>query len=219
MTATVSARTYEILWDTIPPNLYELRQAAKLQVGDQLHFTYNPQDHNVLEVSLAAFLECDTLVPNQEWIGGDTLVTLDTAKTYYFIDGLQGHCYSRQYLVVVAQGHHGKGSNSTPLAAPLVQGRAAPIARASSPSPSPSFNTTAPAPPSSSFTTAPAPPAPPAQAAPSTPFVQINNATIAKAPSPAPRRSDGIRQRDTSQLTWVLIPLVLVLWLNKEDFS
>ncbi|CAM6101083.1 unnamed protein product [Calypogeia fissa] len=207
MTVTVSAITYEILWDTIPPNLYELRQAEKLKVGDQLHFTYNPQDHSVLEVSLAAFLECDTLVPIQEWIGGDTLVTLDTAKTYYFIDGEQGHCYSRQYLVVVAQGHH--GNSTPPAAAPLVQGGAAPIARAPSPSPPPSFTTTAPPPPSPSFTTAPAPPSPP--------FGQINNAT--KAPSPAPKRSDGIRQRDTSQLTWVLITLVLVLWLNKEDFS
>ncbi|OVA02145.1 Plastocyanin-like [Macleaya cordata] len=61
--------------------------------GDNLVFAYKPI-HNVLEVDEDAFDTCNTTTPISINNGGQTVITLDTVGTRYFICGTPGHCGS-----------------------------------------------------------------------------------------------------------------------------
>ncbi|CAM6127605.1 unnamed protein product [Calypogeia fissa] len=99
---TVSAKTYPITWDT-HPSFGLLEQASTLEVGDTLNFQYNSLEHNVLQVTAAAFSKCDGHAPIQRWTDGNSTITLSNPGKFFFICGMHSHCKDKQFLIVVVE--------------------------------------------------------------------------------------------------------------------
>ncbi|KAG6522690.1 blue copper protein-like [Zingiber officinale] len=64
----------------------------KFHVGDTLTFKHAANQHDVLEVSRAAYGTCATGNPISTDAGGNTVVKLTAAGKRYFICGIAGHC-------------------------------------------------------------------------------------------------------------------------------
>eukprot|EP00249_Psilotum_nudum_P002156 c15050_g2_i1 orf=228-749(+) len=63
------------------------------KVGDSLFFQYAAGSHSVLQVSQPDFQTCTTTNPiSSDNSAGNTVVTLASPGTYYFICGFPGHC-------------------------------------------------------------------------------------------------------------------------------
>eukprot|EP00250_Pteridium_aquilinum_P006121 c16098_g1_i1 orf=163-786(+) len=69
------------------------------KTGDTLEFTYGSL-HTVLQVSEADYNACSTSNAITTGTGGNTIVKLDKAQTYYFICGTPGHCGSGMQVSV-----------------------------------------------------------------------------------------------------------------------
>ncbi|XP_074586605.1 early nodulin-like protein 14 [Curcuma longa] len=94
----------------------------KFRVGDTLTFKHAANQHDVLEVSRAAYGTCATGNPISTDAGGDTVVKLTAAGKRYFICGISGHCSAGMKVEI-----------DVLAAAPAVSPAASPLATKSSP--------------------------------------------------------------------------------------
>ncbi|CAN1807705.1 unnamed protein product [Linum perenne] len=84
-------------WTTIGSPDYKQWSATKsFQVGDIVHFEYNPQFHNVMRVTHAMYRACNASSPLATYTTGNDSVTITTRGHHYFICGVNGHCQSGQ---------------------------------------------------------------------------------------------------------------------------
>ncbi|CAL9763556.1 unnamed protein product [Musa acuminata subsp. burmannicoides] len=77
-------------WD-LATNYTQWVSSKAFRVGDTLTFKY-ASSHDVLEVSSAAYSSCTTSNPISTSTGGNTVVTLNSTGSRYFVCGIPGHC-------------------------------------------------------------------------------------------------------------------------------
>ncbi|CAN1852267.1 unnamed protein product [Linum perenne] len=84
-------------WTIIGSPDYEQWAAAKtFQLGDVVHFEYNPQFHNVMKVTHAMYRACNASAPLETYTTGNDSITITTRGHHFFICGVPGHCLSGQ---------------------------------------------------------------------------------------------------------------------------
>ncbi|XP_077242160.1 uclacyanin 1-like [Tasmannia lanceolata] len=86
-------------WD-LTTNLQTWASSQKFSVGDSLIFQYSAVQHNVLEVTKAAYDSCTASNPLQSHTGGNTNIPLSSPGKRYFICGIPGHCQAGMKLEV-----------------------------------------------------------------------------------------------------------------------
>ncbi|KAG8369733.1 hypothetical protein BUALT_Bualt14G0044500 [Buddleja alternifolia] len=84
----------------------------KFKVGDAIVFYYNPQIHNVLQVTKEDFVACSATAPLGTYTGGSDSIELYASGTYYFICGFPGMCQDGGQKVEIKVSS-AKGSNPT----------------------------------------------------------------------------------------------------------
>ncbi|TQD97209.1 hypothetical protein C1H46_017298 [Malus baccata] len=136
-------------------------------VGDTLVFTYSSGNHDVAEVTKAAFDACNATNPITLETASPTNITLSSSGEHYYICTFSGHCSAGQKLSISVTGA------SSPAPAPRTTRPPSPSPPASVPAPAPSTISPPPSPPAS----VPAP-------APST-----STPTPAASPAPTPSSS------------------------------
>ncbi|KAK8693908.1 hypothetical protein V6N13_071475 [Hibiscus sabdariffa] len=104
-------------------------------VGDSLLFEYNPQFHNVMQVTHNDFQSCNGTSAIASYTSGSDSVTLKRPGHFYFLCGVPGHCQAGQKVDVLV-----KVSSKGPSASP------SPSTLGSSPANSPSEMASAPGP-------------------------------------------------------------------------
>ncbi|KAA8526474.1 hypothetical protein F0562_008323 [Nyssa sinensis] len=77
-------------WDT-STNLQSWASSQSFSVGDNLIFAYS-SNHDVVEVTKAAYDSCQASNPLQTYTGGSTVIPLTSPGKRYFICGITGHC-------------------------------------------------------------------------------------------------------------------------------
>ncbi|KAG8477715.1 hypothetical protein CXB51_027703 [Gossypium anomalum] len=82
-------------------------------VGDSLLFQYNPQFHNVMQVTHDDFQSCNGTSAIASYTSGSDSVTLKRPGHFYFLCGVPGHCQAGQKVDVLV-----KSSSKAPIASP-----------------------------------------------------------------------------------------------------
>lgn len=106
---------------------------------DHAVFEYNPQFHNVMQVTHDEFQSCNGTSAIASYTSGSDSVTLKRPGHFYFLCGVPGHCQAGQKVDVLV-----KSSSKAPIASP------SPSALGSSPANPPSEMLGAPGPAQSS---------------------------------------------------------------------
>ncbi|KAL0348835.1 UNVERIFIED_CONTAM: Mavicyanin [Sesamum angustifolium] len=84
-------------WTTIGNVDYNLWAATKtFQVNDIIVFEYNPQFHNVMQVTHAEFRACNASSPISTHTTGNDSITINTHGHHFFLCGVPGHCQAGQ---------------------------------------------------------------------------------------------------------------------------
>ncbi|CAI9776322.1 unnamed protein product [Fraxinus pennsylvanica] len=84
-------------WTTIGNVDYKQWSAPKkFQIGDVIVFEYNPQFHNVMQVTHAEYRSCNASSPISTHTTGNDSITIDTRGHHYFICAVPGHCQAGQ---------------------------------------------------------------------------------------------------------------------------
>ncbi|CAN0886997.1 unnamed protein product [Linum grandiflorum] len=78
------------------PDYKQWASTKSFQLGDIVHFEYNPQFHNVMKVTHAMYRACNASAPLQTYTTGNDSITITTRGHHYFICGVVGHCQSGQ---------------------------------------------------------------------------------------------------------------------------
>ncbi|MBA0652978.1 hypothetical protein Goklo_020190 [Gossypium klotzschianum] len=81
--------------------------------GDSLFFEYNPQFHNVMQVTHDNFQSCNGTSAIASYTSGSDSVTLKRPGHFYFLCGVPGHCQAGQKVDVLV-----KSSSKAPIARP-----------------------------------------------------------------------------------------------------
>ncbi|CAL9763554.1 unnamed protein product [Musa acuminata subsp. burmannicoides] len=162
-------------WD-LATNYTQWVSGKSFRVGDTLTFKY-ASSHDVLEVSSAAYSSCTTSNPISTSTGGNTVVTLNSTGSRYFVCGIPGHCAGGMKLQIDVA-----SPTSTPPPSPSSTPRSpvAPSPRSPSALP-PSSSTPGSVPPPSSSTPGSVPP--PASSTPGS--VPPPSAPTASPPTPS----------------------------------
>ncbi|XP_073284676.1 mavicyanin-like [Primulina huaijiensis] len=98
---TMGATVYEVGdsagW-TVTGNVDYGRWASSktFRVNDTLLFKFDPQDHNVLQVSLSDFHSCDATAPMATYSTGNDSFFIRSPGHYFFFCGFLGHCQAGQ---------------------------------------------------------------------------------------------------------------------------
>uniref|UniRef100_A0ACD5ZDA4 Uncharacterized protein n=1 Tax=Avena sativa TaxID=4498 RepID=A0ACD5ZDA4_AVESA len=94
-------------WDT-GTNYATWSQAQSFAAGDVLVFEYVKSQHNVYEVTEAAYRSCDATAPADVLAtydsGFDRVVLPETNRTYWFICQVPNHCIGGMKLAVTVPG-------------------------------------------------------------------------------------------------------------------
>ncbi|GLJ46853.1 hypothetical protein SUGI_0988340 [Cryptomeria japonica] len=90
-------------------------QGKTFKVGDSLSFQYTSL-HSVMEVSKADYTACSSSNAIQSYTGGNTVVSLKTAGTMYFICGTPGHCAGGMKIAVPVTAAASTTPSTTPAA-------------------------------------------------------------------------------------------------------
>ncbi|KAI5071501.1 hypothetical protein GOP47_0013752 [Adiantum capillus-veneris] len=85
---------------------------SSFKTGDSLVFSYG-ELHSVLQVSESDYKACITTNALSTGTGGNTVVKLENAQTYYFICGVASHCGSGMQLSVTVGGTSSSPSTGT----------------------------------------------------------------------------------------------------------
>ncbi|KAL7145111.1 hypothetical protein ABFS83_07G057500 [Erythranthe nasuta] len=90
------------------------------RVGDYLDFKYNPQFHNVMEVSKEDFESCNSSSPILTYTTGHDSVELTSGGHHYFICGTPGHCKAagQKVDIFVLGGNSGGPGDGSPSISP-----------------------------------------------------------------------------------------------------
>ncbi|KAL3507912.1 hypothetical protein ACH5RR_033294 [Cinchona calisaya] len=84
-------------WTTIGNVDYKQWAATKtFQVGDIILFVYNPQFHNVMQITHAEYKACNASSPITTHTTGNDSITITTHGHHFFLCGVPGHCQSGQ---------------------------------------------------------------------------------------------------------------------------
>ncbi|KZV17037.1 mavicyanin-like [Dorcoceras hygrometricum] len=84
-------------WTIIGNVDYNQWASSKIfQVDDTLLFSYDPQYHNVLEVSRSDFHSCDATAPISAYSTGNDSIQIRSSGHYFYICGFVGHCQAGQ---------------------------------------------------------------------------------------------------------------------------
>ncbi|TKY48771.1 Early nodulin protein 1 [Spatholobus suberectus] len=143
-------------WDT-NSNLQSWASSQKFSVGDSLVFRY-PPNHNVVEVTKAAYNSCQPTNPIQSYNDGATTIPLTSPGKRYFICGTIGHC--GQGMKVEIDILASATTSATPAASPedsTTSPAESPEDSTTSPAESPADSTTSPAESPEVIPTAPSP--------------------------------------------------------------
>lgn len=98
-------------------------------------FEYNPQFHNVMQVSHAAYKACNASSPITTHTTGNDSISITRHGHYFFLCGVPGHCQSGQKVDI----HVVRSSSSSMAPSPSVSVASSPehpVASAVSPGPS-----------------------------------------------------------------------------------
>ncbi|CAL1411389.1 unnamed protein product [Linum trigynum] len=121
-------------WTTIgSPDYKQWAVTKTFQLGDVIHFEYNPQFHNVMRMTHAMYRACNATSPSATYTTGNDSITITTRGHHYFICGFTGHCQSGQKVdinVLPTTTTAAGTPSSSPMAAPT-------LPSAQSPGPSP----------------------------------------------------------------------------------
>ncbi|KAI5673484.1 hypothetical protein M9H77_13848 [Catharanthus roseus] len=80
-------------WTTIGNFDYRNWAAARVfHVHDTIVFQYDPQNHNVMQVSLPDYRSCNTNSPMVIHSTGNDSIVIQSPGHYYFVCGFPGHC-------------------------------------------------------------------------------------------------------------------------------
>lgn len=86
-------------WTIIGNVDYNQWAASKtFQVDDTLIFNYDPQYHNVLQVSRSDFHSCDATSPIAAYSTGNDSIPFRSSGHYFYICGFVGHCQAGQKM-------------------------------------------------------------------------------------------------------------------------
>lgn len=84
-------------WTTIGNVDYKQWAATKnFQVGDVILFEYNPQFHNVMQVTHPQYQACNASSPIATHTTGNDSITITTHGHHLFLCGVPGHCQAGQ---------------------------------------------------------------------------------------------------------------------------
>ncbi|CAI9118517.1 OLC1v1020099C1 [Oldenlandia corymbosa var. corymbosa] len=84
-------------WTTIGNVDYKAWAATKsFQVGDIILFEYNPQFHNVMQVTHPQYQACNASSPIATHTTGNDSITITNHGHHFFLCGVPGHCQSGQ---------------------------------------------------------------------------------------------------------------------------
>ncbi|XP_073021510.1 mavicyanin-like [Primulina eburnea] len=84
-------------WTIIGNVDYNQWSSSKIfKVDDTLIFNYDPQYHNVLQVSRSDFHSCDATSPIAAYSTGNDSIPIRTSGHYFYICGFVGHCQAGQ---------------------------------------------------------------------------------------------------------------------------
>ncbi|KAF3976263.1 hypothetical protein CMV_000537 [Castanea mollissima] len=127
-------------WD-LASNLQAWSSATTFHVGDFLVFTYTPV-HDVLEVGKSDFEMCRVSHPLNAYRDGETVISLSSEGSRYFICGRHGHCDMglKLQLQVLPRLNTTTATNISTIA-PAPVPAAGPSARETPPPPQPNSNT------------------------------------------------------------------------------
>ncbi|XP_019168019.1 PREDICTED: mavicyanin-like [Ipomoea nil] len=121
-------------WTTIGNVDYKLWSATKtFQVGDVIVFSYNPQFHNVMQVTHPMYQTCNASSPIATHTTGNDSITIKTHGHHFFLCGVPGHCQSGQKLDINVL--RAADVSSTPTHSPAAL---PPSTASTAPAPSPS---------------------------------------------------------------------------------
>lgn len=93
-------------WTTIGNVDYKKWAATKtFNVGDVIVFEYNPQFHNVMQVTHAGYRACNSSSPIATHTTGNDSITITTRRHHFFLCGVPGHCQAGQKVDINAHRH------------------------------------------------------------------------------------------------------------------
>lgn len=118
-------------WTTIGNVNYKQWAATKtFDVGDIIRFQYNPQFHNVMQVTHAEYKACNASSPIATHTTGNDSITISTHGHHFFLCGVPGHCQAGQKVDI--------NVIRAPSVAPTPSIVPSPSTAAATPAPSPS---------------------------------------------------------------------------------
>ncbi|XP_021761125.1 mavicyanin-like [Chenopodium quinoa] len=138
---TANAAVYKVGdsagWTTISNIDYKKWAATKeFHLSDVIVFQYNPQFHNVMQVSHAAYRACNASSPIATHTTGNDTITITKHGHYFFLCGVPGHCQSGQKVDIHVLRSTTTTSMAPSPAASVASSPASPVASAVSPGPS-----------------------------------------------------------------------------------
>ncbi|XP_051128042.1 mavicyanin-like [Andrographis paniculata] len=110
-------------WTTIGNIDYKQWAKTKtFRLGDIIVFEYNPEFHNVMQVTHAQFRSCNASSPIATHTTGNDSITITTRRHHFFLCGVPGHCQAGQKLDINVRQHHSRSHSPAvpPAAVPTV---------------------------------------------------------------------------------------------------
>ncbi|XP_052208387.1 mavicyanin-like [Diospyros lotus] len=129
-------------WTSIANVDYKQWAATKtFQVGDVIYFQYNPQFHNVMQVSHAEYRSCNSSSPMASHTTGNDSITITRHGHHFFLCGVPGHCQAGQKVDISVPRTSSLAPTATAAASPSAHSTdaAAPASSPSSAAPSPTL--------------------------------------------------------------------------------
>ncbi|CAA0812280.1 Cupredoxin superfamily protein [Striga hermonthica] len=84
-------------WTTIGHVDYtEWARNRTFRLGDQIVFEYNPDFHNVMQVTHAEYRACNASSPISTFTTGNDTITINNPGHHFYVCGVTGHCQSGQ---------------------------------------------------------------------------------------------------------------------------
>ncbi|KAL2541539.1 Cupredoxin superfamily protein [Abeliophyllum distichum] len=83
-------------WNAFGTDYKKWAATKNFLVGDSIVFNYNPQFHNVVQVSKQDYDTCTSSSPLSIFNSGSDSIPLPTSADYYFICGFPGNCQAGQ---------------------------------------------------------------------------------------------------------------------------
>ncbi|KAL2463808.1 mavicyanin-like [Forsythia ovata] len=115
-------------WTTIGNVDYKQWGATKnFQICDVIVFEYNPQFHNVIQVTHTEYKTCNASFPITTHTTGNDSITINTYGHHFFICGVPGHCQAGQKVDINVL--------RTPSVAPPPSASSSPVPTVPAPSP------------------------------------------------------------------------------------